>query len=65
MLASRSLPFDPQAEAAGSGDTYEPGPLSQKIMGRRKDDVGFIVLLAGWDRESSGQGTRLPLLIIK
>ena len=35
-----------------TGDTYEPRPVSQKIMGRLKDDLDFIVLLAGGDGES-------------
>lgn len=35
-----------------TGDTYEPRPVSQKIMGRLKDDLDFIVMLAGGDGES-------------
>jgi len=35
-----------------TGDTYEPRPVSQKIMGRLDDDLDFIVLLAGGDGES-------------
>lgn len=35
-----------------TGTTYEPRPLSQKIMERLKDDLDFVVLLIGHDGES-------------
>ena len=70
MLASRSLPFDPQAASTGSGDSYEPRPVSQ-IMGRLKDDLDFIVLLAGdgesfWTRDeiATANHKRIPLVPI-
>lgn len=35
-----------------TGDTYEPRPISQKVMDRLKGDLDFIVLLVGQDGES-------------
>jgi hypothetical protein len=35
-----------------TGNTYEPRPVSQKVMDRLKDDLDFIVLLIGLDGES-------------
>jgi hypothetical protein len=35
-----------------TGTTYEPRPVSQKVMERLKDDLDFVVLLIGHDGES-------------
>jgi hypothetical protein len=35
-----------------TGTTYEPRPVSQKVMERLKDDIDFVVLLIGQDGES-------------
>ena len=35
-----------------TGNTYEPRPVSQKVIERLKDDLDFVVLLIGQDGES-------------
>ena len=35
-----------------TGNTYEPRPVSQKVMERLEDDLDFVVLLIGQDGES-------------